>query len=72
MTPGWRRYLFKSNSEGVQDYLCNRLLSLPETDIERHLSQLCQLIINKPRAALEEVIVRLCAGSLRIAVKVRA
>ena len=65
------RYLFKSNSDGVQDYLCNRLCSLPETGTERYLSQLCQLLINKPRTALEEVIVKLCASSLRIAVKVR-
>ena len=54
----------------MQDYLCNRLCSLPEGGLERYLSQLCQLLINKPRTSLEEVVVKLCASSLRIAVKV--
>lgn len=63
-------YLYKSNSAGVQDYLCNRLYGLPEAGIEKYLSQLCQLVISRPFASLERVLVGLCAKSLRIAVKV--
>lgn len=65
------RYLYKSNSPGVQDYLCNRLYALPEAGLEKYLSQLIQLIIIKPYGPLEKVVVDLCAKSLRIAVKVR-
>ena len=64
------RYLYKSNSPGVQDYLCNRLYALPEAGLEKYLSQLIQLIIIKPYGPLEKVVVDLCAKSLRIAVKV--
>ena len=65
------RYLYKSNSPGVQDYLCNRLYTLQEAELEKYLSQLCQLLINRPYGPLEKVVVDLCAKSLRIAVKVR-
>ena len=54
----------------MQDYLCNRLYSLPEAGIERYLTQLCQLVIHKPHSPLEKVLADLCARSLRIAVKV--
>ena len=64
------RYLYKSISPGVQDYLCNRLYALPEAGLEKYLSQLIQLIIIKPYGPLEKVVVDLCAKSLRIAVKV--
>lgn len=64
------RYLYKSNSPGVQDYLCNRLYGLPESGVERYLSQICQLVISRPFGSLERVLVALCASSLRIAVKV--
>ena len=67
---GSYRYLYKSNSPGVQDYLCNRLYALPEAGLEKYLSQLIQLIIIKPYGPLERVVVDLCAKSLRIAVKV--
>ncbi|KAK9837506.1 hypothetical protein WJX81_007387 [Elliptochloris bilobata] len=64
-------YLYKSTSSpGVTDYLCNRLYTLPEEQVEVYLSQLCQLIINRPHSPLERVLVDLCARSLRIAVKV--
>lgn len=64
-------YLYKSNSPGVLDYLCNRLYTLPERDVERYLSQLTQLAIQRgPNSSLGRVIVGLCAQSLRIAVKV--
>lgn len=54
----------------MQDYLCNRLCTLPEVAVEKYLSQLCQLVVTRPRTALEGVIVHLCSSSLRIAVKV--
>ena len=65
-----RRYLFKSTSAGVQDYLCNRLYSLPESGIERYLLQLGQLVLSRPHSSLERVLIDLCARSLRLAVKV--
>lgn len=68
----WCRYLYKSNSAGVQDYLCNRLYTLPEAGIERYLLQLVHLVLARPHCSLERVLVDLCARSLRIACKVRA
>lgn len=64
------RYLFKSTSAGVQDYLCNRLYSLSEAGIERYLLQLGQLVLTRPHSSLERVLIDLCARSLRLAVKV--
>lgn len=64
------RYLFKSTSAGVQDYLCNRLYSLPEAGVERYLLQLGQLVLTRPHSSLERVLIDLCARSLRLAVKV--
>ena len=40
-------------------------------EVERYLSQLCQLVYLRPGSSLEKVLVDLCAQSLRIAVKVR-
>ncbi len=66
-----RSYLYKSSTPGVLDYLCNRLYTLPERDVERYLSQLTQLAIQRGHtSSLGRVIVGLCAQSLRIAVKV--
>ena len=70
MYAAYCRYLYKSNSPGVQDYLCNRLYGLPEAGVERYLSQICQLVISRPFGSLERVLAALCASSLRIAVKV--
>ena len=54
----------------MTDYLCNRLYTLPERQVELYLSQLTQLCIHKGAgSSLERVIVDLCAQSLRIAVK---
>jgi hypothetical protein len=64
------RYLFKSTSAGVQDYLCNRLYALPEAGVERYLLQLGQLVLTRPHSSLERVLIDLCARSLRLAVKV--
>lgn len=60
----------RETSPGVLDYLCNKLYELPEHDLERYLSQFCQLIAQKPGGSLERVVVDLCSKSLRIAVKV--
>lgn len=65
-----RRYLFKSNSQGVEDYLCNRIYGLPEEGIERYLSQLATLVVQRQSASLDKMLVDLCARALRIAVKV--
>ncbi|GAB4820846.1 hypothetical protein N2152v2_007892 [Parachlorella kessleri] len=46
-------YLYKSTSQGVLDYLCNRLYTLPEKEVERYLSQLCQLVYQRPGSSLE-------------------
>ncbi len=64
------RYLYKNNQQGIQDYLCNRLYEFPEQGIERYLSQLTQLVVQRQSASLDKVVVDLCARSLRIAVKV--
>ncbi len=64
-------YLYKSNTPGVQTYLANRLYTLPEEDLERYLSQFCQLCLQRPGLPVESVLVKLCEQSLRIAVKVR-
>ena len=65
-----RRYLYKSNSQGVQDYLCNRLYTLPEDGVEGYLLQLVYLVLQRPHTSLERVLIDLCARSLRIAAKV--
>ncbi|KAK2076370.1 hypothetical protein QBZ16_000895 [Prototheca wickerhamii] len=62
-------YLYKSTSPGVLDYLCNRLYTLPERDVETYLSQLTQLCMLQPNSSLERVLIDLCSRSLRIAVK---
>ncbi|KAL6768298.1 PIK3 [Auxenochlorella protothecoides x Auxenochlorella symbiontica] len=62
-------YLYKSSSPGVQDYLCNRLYTLPEREVEKYLSQLTQLCMIRPNSSLERVIIDLCSRSLRIAIK---
>ncbi len=54
----------------MQDYLCNRLYSLPENGVEQYLLQLVQLVLTRPHSPLERVLIDLCARSLRLAVKV--
>ena len=63
------RYLHKTLAQGVHEYLCSRLYTLPEADVERYLSQLTQLVVSRPDPCLERSLVDLCAQSLRIAVK---
>ena len=64
-------YLHKPLSQEMHEYLCSRLYTLPEADLERYLSQLGQLCVSRPDPALEDVLAGLCAQSLRVAVKVR-
>jgi hypothetical protein len=66
------RYLYTSKSTGVQDYICNRIYTLPEAGIERYLSQMVTLLVSRPdnSGALERCVVDLCGRSLRLAVKV--
>ena len=65
------RYLFTSKSEGVQDYICNRIYSLPEKGIEMYLSQMISMVCERKKGgALERCIIDLCSRSLQLAVKV--
>jgi len=64
------QYLYTSKSTGVQDYICNRIYTLPESGIERYLSQMTSLLLKRPGSALERCVVDLCSRSLRLAVKV--
>lgn len=63
------RYLHKSVDKETHEYLCHRLYTLPEEDLERYLSQLCQLCISSSDESLQRVLLGLCGRSLRIAVK---
>ena len=55
----------------MQDYICNRIYTLPEAGIERYLSQMVTLLVSRPDSgALERCVVDLCGRSLRLAVKV--
>lgn len=53
----------------MQDYLCNRLYTLPEQDVENYLSQLTHLCMLRPNSSLERVLIDLCSRSLRLAIK---
>jgi hypothetical protein len=63
------RYLHKTLATSTHEYLCSRLYTLPDSDVERYLSQLCQLCVSRPDTTLANILVDLCAKSLRIAVK---
>ena len=65
------RYLWKSKSAGVHDYLCNRLYSLPPERLEPYLVELVRLATLWPGSSLERCVIDLCRRSLRIALKVR-
>ena len=65
------RYLWKSKSAGVHDYLCNRLYSLPPERLEPYLVELVRLATMWPGSSLERCVVDLCRRSLRIALKIR-
>ena len=58
--------LWRTNNDGVVDYLCNRLLSLSDERVERYLNQIITLQILRPNKSLERAIVRACARSIRL------
>ena len=59
-------YLWRTTNEGVIDYLCNRMYSLSDERIERYLSQIITLQIQRPNASLERTIVGFCKRSIRL------
>jgi hypothetical protein len=62
-------YLWRTRSEGVIDYLCNRMYSLPDDRVERYLSQIIMLQILRPNASLERTIIDFCCRSIRLGTK---
>eukprot|EP00250_Pteridium_aquilinum_P015981 c22872_g1_i3 orf=1049-4555(+) len=63
-------YLFKHDHQGVRDYLCNKMYTLPLSGIESYLFQLCFMMVYKSSAALEKFMMDGCSRSLKIALKV--
>ena len=62
-------YLWRTRSEGVIDYLCNRMYTLPDDRVERYLSQIIMLQILRPNASLERTIIDFCGRSIRLGTK---
>lgn len=62
-------YLWRTRSEGVIDYLCNRMYSLSDDRVERYLSQIIMLQILRPNASLERTIIDFCSRSIRLGTK---
>ena len=58
-------------TQGVKDYLCNRMYSLDERLLEAHLGQLVTLAVTQPSPSLERLLGDLCRRSPRVACKVR-
>jgi hypothetical protein len=58
--------LWRTNNDGVRDYLCDRLLSLSDERLERYLNQIITLQIMRPTASLERTIVAFCERSIRL------
>ena len=58
--------LWRSNNDGVVDYLCNRLLSLSDERLERYLNQIITLQILRPTESLERTILGFCKRSIRL------
>lgn len=63
-------YLFKHEHQGVRDYLCNKMYTLPLSGIESYIFQLCFMMVYKSSAALEKFMMDGCSRSLKIALKV--
>ncbi|KAJ8490937.1 hypothetical protein OPV22_012658 [Ensete ventricosum] len=63
-------YLYKHDHDGVRDYLCNRMYTLPLTGIESYLFQICYMLIYKPSPSLDKFVIDTCSKALRIALKV--
>ncbi|KAL6758986.1 hypothetical protein V8C86DRAFT_3133779, partial [Haematococcus lacustris] len=64
------QYLYQNPQPAVEDYLCNKLVALPESAIERYLLQFVYLAVSRPGSVLERTIVSLCTRSFVLAVKV--
>ncbi|KAL5204981.1 hypothetical protein ABZP36_009852 [Zizania latifolia] len=63
-------YLYKHDHQGVRDYLCNRMYTLPLPGLEAYLFQVCYMLVHKPSPSLDRFVIDTCAKSLRIALKV--
>ncbi|KAI5075146.1 hypothetical protein GOP47_0009222 [Adiantum capillus-veneris] len=63
-------YLYKHDHQGVRDYLCNKMYTLPLSGVESYLFQLCYMMVYKTSAALEKFMMDGCSRSLKIALKV--
>jgi len=58
-------------TQGVRDYLCNRMYSLNLTAVERYLAQVVIMAVSRPSAALDRLVLDFCARSLRLSCKAR-
>nr|ACM17551.1 phosphatidylinositol kinase [Oryza brachyantha] len=63
-------YLYKHDHQGVRDYLCNRMYTLPLPGLEAYLFQVCYMLVHKPSPSLDRFVIDTCSKSLRIALKV--
>jgi phosphatidylinositol 4-kinase len=64
-------YLYRQLSRDMRQYLCQRLYTMPEFEVESYLSQLCQLCtVPGGDEDVQQLVVDLSANSLNIAVKV--
>ncbi|KAI4365521.1 hypothetical protein MLD38_021500 [Melastoma candidum] len=62
-------YLYKHDHQGVRDYLCNCMHTLPLSGIESYLFQICYIMVHKP--SLDKFVIDICTKSLKIAMKVQ-
>uniref|UniRef100_A0A7S0ZJ17 1-phosphatidylinositol 4-kinase n=1 Tax=Timspurckia oligopyrenoides TaxID=708627 RepID=A0A7S0ZJ17_9RHOD len=66
-------YLYRyRDSPGVQDYLCNELCTLRDSDLEDYLPQICSLLLHHVQhpQALEKFLFDRCSVSMHIAFQV--
>lgn len=63
-------YLYKHDHDGVRDYLCNRMYTLPLQGLESYLFQICYMMVHKPSPSLDKFVIDVCSKSLKIALKV--
>ncbi|XVE86545.1 hypothetical protein DITRI_Ditri18aG0041700 [Diplodiscus trichospermus] len=63
-------YLYKHDHDGVRDYLCNRMYTLPLSGIESYLFQICYMMVHKPSPSLDKFVIDMCSKSLKMAMKV--
>ncbi|EGC36017.1 hypothetical protein DICPUDRAFT_151559 [Dictyostelium purpureum] len=67
-------YKYRDNP-GIIDFLCNKLYSLEDKDIDFYITQLCILLINQPYeqkasfSSLARFVLDRCANSIRFAIK---